>query len=261
MSRVIDDVNVLQDVIANRMAKLFLDFLITIGVLVFLFYINWKLSVCVLVIFPLLVFTISRIGSRVKKFSISVQAKVADISSILQETIGGIEVIKSFTAEEQETKKFKEQNIMNLRLGMRRTRQVAILPPIIEILTTLGLAAIFWYGAREVIAGILSIGELVAFLGYIGLAVNPLNRISRNYSHYERGLASAARIFEILDIEPEIKELPSAVEMPPMKGYIKFKEIFFSYDRKELVLENINLQIKPAQKIALVGPTGVGKTL
>ncbi|MEA1964960.1 MAG: ABC transporter ATP-binding protein [Candidatus Aerophobetes bacterium] len=260
MSRVVDDVNVLQEVIANRMIRLFLNFLIMVGVLAFLFYIDWKLSLCVLAVFPFLLFTINRIGSRVKKFSTSVQAKMADVSSILQETIGGIEVIKSFATEDQEIKKFEEQNIINLRLGMKRAQQVAMLPPIVEILTTLGLVVILWYGAREVIGGVLSIGELVAFLGYVGLAVNPLNQISRNYSHYERGLASAARIFEILDIEPEIKELPSAVEMLPVKGYIKFEDVSFSYNDKELVLENINLDLRPGERIALVGPSGVGKT-
>lgn len=260
MSRVVDDVNILQDVITNRMIKLVSNLLVMVGIWAFLFYIHWRLSLCVLAIFPFLLFIIKRVGSRVRKFSTSVQAKIADISSILQETIGGIEVIKSFTAEEQEIKKFKEQNIINLHLNMKRAREMAMLPPLIEVLTALGLTVILWYGAREVIKGVLSVGELVTFLGYVALAVKPLNQISRNYTYYEQGLASAARIFEILDIEPEIKEAPSAVEMPPMKGYIEFKDVSFGYDKKELVLQNINLEVRSDQKVALVGPSGVGKT-
>jgi len=105
-----------------------------------------------------------------------------------------------------------------------------------------------------------TIGELIAFLGYVGLAVNPLNRIGRDYSQYQQALASAERIFELLDIEPEIKESPGAVEMPRIEGYIKFEGVSFSYNEKELVLENINLDLKPGEKVALVGPSGVGKT-
>jgi len=260
MSRVVDDVNILQDVITNRTIKLISNLLTMIGILSFLFYIHWRLSLCVLAIFPFLLFTIKQVGSRVRKSSTSVQAKIADISSILQETIGGIEVIKSFATEEREVKKFREQIMISFRLNMKRAREVAMLPPIVEVLTTLGLTVILWYGAREVIEGVLSIGELVTFLGYVGLAVNPLNQISRNYSHYEQGLASAARIFEILDIEPEIKEPPSAVEIPPIKGYIEFKDVSFGYNEKELVLENINLDLRPRERVALVGPSGVGKT-
>jgi len=260
MSRVVDDVNILQDVITNRMIKLVSNLLVMVGILAFLFYIHWRLSLSVLAIFPFLLFIIKRVGSRVRKFSTSVQAKIADISSIIQETIGGIEVIKSFTAEEQEIKKFQEQNIINLRLNMKRAREMAMLPPLIEVLTSLGLTVILWYGAREVIKGAFSVGELVTFLGYVALAVKPLNQISRNYTHYEQGLASAARIFEILDIEPEIKEAPSAVEMSPMKGHIEFKDVSFGYDKKELVLQNINLKVRSGQKVALVGPSGVGKT-
>ncbi|GAI27391.1 unnamed protein product, partial [marine sediment metagenome] len=186
--------------------------------------------------------------------------KIADISSILQEVIGGIEVIKSFTMEEHEVRRFQNQTTRNFRLNMKRARIVAILPPIVEILTTLGLVAILWYGGWEVIRGELTIGEFIAFLGYIGLVVNPLNRIGRDYSQYQQALASAERIFELLDIEPEIKESPGVMKMPRIEGYIQFEDVCFSYDEKELVLENIDLDLKPGERVALVGPSGVGKT-
>jgi len=260
MSRAVNDANLLQDALVNNMMRLALNLLLISGILVFIFYIDWHLSLFVLVVFPFLIFVVRRFGSRIKDFSSLVQMKIADISSILQEVIGGIEVIKSFTMEEREVKRFQDQNIMNFRLNMKRTRIVAILPPIVEVLTTLGLVAILWYGGWEVIRGELTIGELIAFLGYVGLAVNPLNRIGRDYSQYQQALASAERIFELLDIEPEIKESPGAVEMPRIEGYIKFEGVSFSYNEKELVLENINLDLKPGEKVALVGPSGVGKT-
>jgi len=260
MSRLISDTNVLQNALVENIMKLILNILLVIGVLIFIFYIHWRLSLLTLFTLPLLIFTLGKLGSRIKKFSNLVQMKIADISSIIQETIGGIEVIKSFATEKQEVERFQTYNVQNFHLNMKRTRLVAILPPLMEILTTIGLSAILWYGGLEVINGNLTIGELVAFLGYVALAVNPLNKIGKNYSRYQQALASAERMFEILDTEPEIKESPKAIEMPRINGYIQFRNVSFSYDDKELVLKDIDLDLRPGEKIALVGRSGVGKT-
>jgi subfamily B ATP-binding cassette protein MsbA len=128
-----------------------------------------------------------------------------------------------------------------------------------EILTLIGLAGILWYGGREVIRGTLSTGELVTFLGYIALAVNPLTYISQTFGIYQQAMASAERVFELMDTESEIKESSQAVEIPYLKGYVQLKNVYFGYD-KESVLENINLEVKPGKRLALVGPSGVGKT-
>lgn len=260
MSRLINDTNVVQNVLIESVMRLILNIFLVIGVLIFIFYIDWSLSLFVLIILPLLIFILGKLGSRIKKFSNLVQTKIADISSIIQEVVGGIEVIKSFVTEKKETQRFRIQNTESFRLNMKRIRFVAILPPLMEILTTIGLAAILWYGGLKVIKGELTIGGLVAFLGYVALAVNPLNRIGRDYSQYQQALACAERMFEILDTEPEIRESPRAIEMPRIKGYIQFKNVFFSYDDKEVVLKDINLDLRPGEKVALVGQSGVGKT-
>ncbi len=260
MSRVVTDVNVLQEIVVESVAKMILNLLIIAGVLGFLFYIHWKLSLCVLAVVPLLALMVRRFGSRIKKFSTAVQVKIADISSLLQETITGIEVVKSFATEEEEVRKFQQENIRNFRLAMKRTRVVALLSPLVEILTTIGLSAILWYGAREVITGRLTTGKLIAFLGYVSLVTHPLNQLGKTYSLYQRALASAERIFEILDTEPEIKELPGALKLPLIEGYIRFENVSFGYNSKELILENISLEIIPGESVALVGPSGVGKS-
>ena len=260
MSRLINDTGLLQNIFVENMMRLTLNILTVVGVLIFVFYIDWRLALFTLLVLPFIGFTLRRFGSRIKKFSNLVQMKVADISSTVQEVLGGIEVIKSFATEEKEVERFQMQNIQNFRLNMRRTRVSAILPPLMEILTTVGLTAILWYGGLEVIRGQLTIGELVAFLGYVALAINPLNRIGKDYSQYQQALASAERIFEILDTEPEIRESPQAREMPRIKGHIQFRNVSFGYDDKELVLKDINLDLRPGEKVALVGRSGVGKT-
>jgi len=259
ISRVVNDVDQLQNALTNTTVNFLTNCLILIGVFGLIFYIHWQLSLFILLIIPILVFTANKFGSWIRKFSSSIQARIAHISSILQETIVGVEVVKGFGAENREIKRFREENARTLQLSLKRTRFIAALAPSMEILTLIGLAGILWYGGREVIKGTLTTGELVTFLGYIALAVNPLAYVSQTIGVYHQAMASAERVFEILDTEPEIRESPQAVEMPSLKGHVELKNVYFGYNG-EPVLENVNLEVKPGKRLALVGPSGVGKT-
>lgn len=259
ISRVINDVDQLQNALTNTTVNFLTNLLILIGVFGLIFYIHWQLSLFVLLIIPILAFTANKFGSWIRKFSSSIQARIANISSILQETIVGVEVVKGFGAENREIKRFREENARALQLSLKRTRFIAALAPSMEILTLIGLAGILWYGGKEVIKGTLTTGELVTFLGYIALVINPLAYVSQTIGVYQQAMASAERVFEILDTKPEIKDSPQVVEMPSMKGYVELKNVYFGYDG-EPVLENINLEVKPGKRLALVGPSGVGKT-
>ena len=259
ISRVINDVDQLQNALTNTTVHFLTNCLILIGVFGLIFYIHWQLSLFVLIVIPIIAFAANKFGASIKKFSGSIQTRIANISSILQETIVGVEVVKSFGAESREIERFKEENARTLQLSIKRTRFIAALTPSMEILTLIGLAGILWYGGREVIRGALSTGELVTFLGYIALAVNPLTYISQTFAVYQQAMASAERVFELMDTEPEIKESPQAVEMPHVKGFVQLKNVYFGYDG-ESVLENIDLEVKPGERLALVGPSGVGKT-
>ncbi len=260
ISRVINDVDVIQNTIANTAVNFFTNLLVLLGVLVLIFYIHWRLSLFVLAILPILGITASRFGLRIRKFTRSVQGKIANISSILQETIAGIEVVKSFGMEAREIERFKEENARTLQLTMKRARIIAALSPVMEVMTLIGLTGVLWYGGREVIRGILTTGELVSFLGYIGLAVNPLSQVGQAYGFYQQAMASAERIFEILDTQPEIRELPGALDLPRIKGWVRFENVYFGYAKEGIVLENINLEVKPGEKVAFVGLSGAGKT-
>ncbi len=259
ISRVINDVDQLQNALTTTTVNFLTNCLILIGVFGLIFYIHWQLSLFVLIVIPIIAFAASKFGQWIRKFSSSIQSRIANISSILQETVVGVEVVKSFGAENREIERFKEENARTLQLSIKRTRFIAALTPSMEILTLIGLAGILWYGGREVIRGTLSTGELVTFLGYIALAVNPLTYISQAFGVYHQAMASAERVFELMDTEPEIKEFSQAVEIPHLKGSVQFRNVHFGYDG-ELVLENIDLEVKPGKRLALVGPSGVGKT-
>ncbi len=260
ISRVVNDVEVIQNAVTAFLSSFFANILVFIGVLGFIFYMNWRLSLCVLAILPFLAFAMGKFGTWIKEFSGFVQSKMADISSRLEETISGIEVVKSFTMERHEIEKFRRINLKMLQLIIRRARVIAALTPLMETLAFIGLIAILWYGGREVVQGELTMGELITFLGYIGIAVNPLSQISQAYGFFQQAIASAERVFEILDTPPEITEIPGAKEMPSIKGQIKFESISFGYNERDLVLENISLTVEPGEKVALVGVSGVGKT-
>ncbi|HDZ49801.1 MAG TPA: ABC transporter ATP-binding protein [Candidatus Aerophobetes bacterium] len=259
ISRVINDVDQLQNALTNTTVNFITNCLILTGVFGLIFYIHWQLSLFVLIVIPIIAFAANKFGASIRKFSSSIQSRIANISSILQETVVGVEVVKSFGAENREIERFKEENARTLQLSIKRTRFIAALTPSMEILTLIGLAGILWYGGREVIRGALSTGELITFLGYIALAVNPLTYISQTFGVYQQAMASAERVFELMDTEPEIKESPQAVDIPHLKGYVQFKNVHFGYDG-ESVLENIDLEVKPGERLALVGPSGVGKT-
>lgn len=259
ISRVINDVDQLQNALTNTTVNFLTNCLILIGAFGLIFYIHWQLSLFVLIVIPIIAFAANKFGQWIRRFSSSIQTRIANISSILQETIVGVEVVKSFGAENREIERFKEENARTLQLSIKRTRFIAALTPSMEILTLIGLAGILWYGGREVIRGTLSTGELVTFLGYIALVVNPLTYISQTFGIYQQAMASAERVFELMDTEPEIKESPQAVEMPHLKGFVQMKNVYFGYNG-ESVLDNINLEVKPGKRLALVGLSGVGKT-
>jgi len=259
ISRVINDVDQLQNALTNTTVNFLTNCLILIGAFGLIFYIHWQLSLFVLIVIPIIAFAANKFGQWIRRFSSSIQTRIANISSILQETIVGVEVVKSFGAENREIERFKEENARTLQLSIKRTRFIAALTPSMEILTLIGLAGILWYGGREVIRGTLSTGELVTFLGYIALVVNPLTYISQTFGIYQQAMASAERVFELMDTEPEIKESPKAVEMPHLKGFVQMKNVYFGYNG-ESVLDNINLEVKPGKRLALVGLSGVGKT-
>jgi len=260
MSHITNDVSALQNALVDSVIELFTESMILIGSMATMFYLHWKLSLLTCITLPLIAQVMSIFGKRLRRASRVMQERVADITSVLQETISSVRVIKSFVREDYEIGRFNKENDSNLRAQMKSAQLMATLTPIIEFLAAIGITVIIWYGGREVINGNLTSGSLIAFLIYAVNISNPVKRLSRVYANIQRALAAAQRVFEVLDTEPEIQNLPGAKVLPRITGRVAFENVDFSYKPGEPALSNLSLVAEAGQMIAIVGPSGAGKT-
>ncbi len=260
MSSVTNDVSALQAALVDSMVEMVTEAMILIGSLGAMFFLHWKLSLLTLITMPLVLQAINTFGKKLRKAGRVLQERAADITAILQETISGIRVIKSFAREDYETDRFKQENFYNFRAQMKTSQLLATLTPVIEFLSAIGVTVIIWYGGMEVIDGNLTSGALIAFLIYVVNLANPVKRLSRVYGNIQKSLAAAERVFDILDTEPDIKDMPGAVALPAIKGHVALEHLSFAYSPGQYALRDVSLEVKPGQTIAIVGPSGAGKT-
>ena len=260
ISRLTNDLTVVQEAVTAGWRDFIHDVLLLIGVLVAAFWIHWRLTVVALLVFPLVGFTINVFSGKIRFFSRQMQDKVAEIAAQLQETLTGVRVVKAFTMEEQERARFAGTNKQTFVAGMKSAQAMATVFPVVELLTVLGMVAVLWYGVHEVVAGRLLEGDLIAFIGYIGMTAAPINGITRAINQFQQGFAAADRVFSLLDEEIEVKERRKPHELKSVEGRAAFENVHFSYRPGVPVLEDINLTVEPGEVVALVGPSGAGKS-
>lgn len=260
MSYVTNDVAAVQGGIVDNMIELVTESSILIGSLVFMFYLDWKLSLLTLFTLPLIAQTIKVFGGKLRNSSRKVQERAADITSVLQESISAIRVIKSFAREDYAIERFNKENHHNFRANMKNSQIMATLTPVIEFLAAIGVTIIIWYGGREVIENRLTTGEMIAFLTYVVNLSNPIKRLSRTYGNIQRALAAADRVFSIIDTKPEIENAQNAVDLPAVVGEVAFNNLTFAYQTGDAAIRGFELTARAGQMIAIVGPSGAGKT-
>ncbi|MDD4600509.1 MAG: lipid A export permease/ATP-binding protein MsbA [Negativicutes bacterium] len=260
MSYITNDVAALQGALIDSLIEMVTEGMILIGSVAAMFYLDWKLSLLTFITMPLIAHTMKIFGKKMRSASATLQERTADITSVLQESISAERVIKSFVREDFEIDRFNRQNFSNFRAQMRTAQLTATLTPMIEFLAAIGVTVIIWLGGREVIEGQLTAGALIAFLIYAVNISNPVKRLSRVYSNIQKALAAADRIFAVLDTKPEIKDAPDAIALPSIKGHVTFDKVGFAYKEGEPVLQNVDIDAAPGQMVAIVGPSGAGKT-
>ncbi len=203
---------------------------------------------------------IDKAASKLRRVGSVIQERLAMVAAIAQEALSSIKIVRSFATEEEEYKRFEEESNLHFKALMKGTQVRGILEGFVEVILIAALALILWIGGRSVIAGSLTAGGLIAFCTYVGLLVQPVRVLSRVVSTIQQGVASADRVFEILDEANEVPLAENPITHPKMEGRVVFEDVRFSYDESKPVLKDINFEIKPGEKIAIVGPTGAGKS-
>lgn len=260
MSYITNDVSAMQSAIVDNLIELVTESSILIGSLAMMIYLDWKLSLLTLMTIPLVGFAMKIFGRKLKRSSTVIQERAAEITSLLQESISAIRVVKSFVRETYEIKRFEEQNWKNFQAAMKNVKLSSLLTPTVEFLAAIAVTFIVWFGGYEVVNEVITAGELVAFLTYAVNLANPVKRLSRVYAAIQRAMAAADRVFAVMDLEEKITDVPGAKPLPPIKGQVEFKDITFSYKEGQPALQHISLKAEPGQMIALVGPSGSGKS-
>lgn len=263
ISRFTNDINVIQQTITEPMGSIVRDPVTIIGFLIFIFCkVDPGLAIVSMVIFPPVVILIRKLGGKVRKITGEAQVKIADITSILQETLSGIRVVQAFGMEEYERKKFFTETNRFFKVTMRCARVYLVSSPVMELLGAVGIAIILLYAGLRVMpgSGTMTAGDFVAFLGAVFSMYAPCKNLTRVNNMMQQAKVASARVFEILDVESEVRECDAAQPLPRLKHEVSFNNVSFSYDGKKKVLEDINLKAGVGEIIAIVGTSGVGKT-
>lgn len=260
MSRATADVDMLKRFYGFGIMHLFQGTVTFIGVILVIFYMHWQLAALTVLALPLIVVTILRFGKRVGPAYQAIQEQLAELTSVLQENLTGIRVVKAFGREEGEGAKFDGENTALLKKNLSAVRIWAYYFPFLSFLTGLAAAAILWFGGREVILGRLQLGELIAFNSYLLLLIMPMRMLGWVVNLSQRALTSAARVYELLDTELDIADREDATELTAVHGEIAFHDVTFAYREGAEALKGISFTAKPGETVAIVGTTGSGKT-
>lgn len=260
VSRMTNDTAILQNLVSSVMVNLIVQSVTFLGMMGFLLYINWRLTLITFAILPLTVLLLYRAAKKLRFVGHSIQRELAALSAVVQEAFSAVRVVRSFATEDLELERFRSTNTSNFKAVMKGVQTQSVLSNGIEVVLIGALALILWLGGRSVVRGELSPGELIAFLGYLGFLVQPIRVFTSVVSSMQLGLASADRIFGLLDTPEETTSPVDPIPLGAMKGRVSFRNVSFAYEAGQPVLRNISLDVRPGEKIAVVGPTGSGKS-
>ncbi len=260
MARLTNDISLIQYAFTKIPANIIRDGFIVIILAALLGYLHLTFAVVALMGFPPAIYLIVRLGKKLRRIARKTQSKMADLYSILQETVSGIKIVKAFGMENYEIKKFSRENKQYYNIIMRSVRVEALTGPLMEFIGVIGLTIIVWFGGRDVINGVWTAGSFFAFMGAVFSTYNPVRNLSNLNNVMQQALAASERVFSIIDEVPTIVEIKSPISLSQIKHEISFHNIHLSYNNEGFVLKGINLKVEKGRIIALVGPSGGGKT-
>jgi ATP-binding cassette subfamily B protein len=260
ISRVTDDIEAIQSFIMNGLLGVLINVMTLLGMIGVMFWLNWKFTLIALSVVPILFVIVYSYTRRIKKAAREVRKKEGEITSVVQEVLSSIRVVKAFAREDYEVRRLEQESLEAVDIALHARTLKAKLTPLVGIVVAVGTGLVLWFGARLVMSGALTAGSLVVFILYLGKMYKPMQEISKMTDTYSKAAVGYERLREILDTGLDVKDLPKAKHAPKFKGEIEFENVSFSYTPDSQTLKDVSFKIKAGQLSALVGPTGAGKT-
>ena len=261
ISRFLVDINQMRGAVSNAWVSLGKDAMTLIGLIGVTFYQDWRLALIAFIIFPAALLPIVKLGRRMRKVTANTQREMGLFTTLLEQTIQGIRVVKAYSMEAYERGRVSEivERVFNLTMKAERTR--ALSSPIMETLGGVAVGIVIFYGGYRVIHGNTDAGSFFSFITALLLAYEPMKRLANLNAALQQGLAGADRLFQMLDMEPAIQEAPNARDLPkPVKGAVEFRNVGFAYTSDRTTLNDLSLTVPAGKTVALVGPSGAGKS-
>ncbi len=259
MSRITSDVGYVQGAVSEAVTSLLKDSFTLICLVFVIFYRDWQLAIIAMFVFPLTIYPIAKFGGKMRNIATRTQVTMGSLTTLLQETIAGTRIVKAFSMEEYESRRFAKENEHLFKLAMKSVSVSAVSSPFMEFLGGIGIAAIVFYGGYQVINGVSTPGTFFSFLTALIMLYEPVKRLTNVNNTIQQGIAGAERVFSIIDIVPDIKNDADATDLPKISRGIDIKDVTFCYEETP-VLKNVNLSIKAGEVVAFVGMSGGGKT-
>ncbi|MEA3222344.1 MAG: lipid A export permease/ATP-binding protein MsbA [Thermodesulfobacteriota bacterium] len=266
ISRITNDVNMVQASVTNAITGLVRESFTMAGLIFVVFYRDWRLALAAMVVFPVVVYPIVKFGNRLKHYSTKSMRVMGNVMTILDEALSGIRIVKAYDMEDYEGARFSEENRRFYRNWMRRLAIRAFSTPLMEFIAGISIAFMLWYGGMGVIKGTSTPGNFFSFMTALFMLYAPIRKFNELNIVVQEGIAAAKRVFDVLDTKPDIKDNPGAVELGRVKGDVEYRDVWFSYDttrdsaERVYVLRDINLHAAPGNMVAIVGESGAGKT-
>lgn len=260
VARVTADIGRLQEVSVTAVMPLVANLMTLVGMCVVMLLLNWKLALVVVALIPIFGVALRRRGGRIRGAARRQRSQEGAMAASAAESMSAIKVVQAYTLEETLDRSFASQNQASLTEGVQTKRLSAGLERWTDVLTGVGTAAVLWYGARLVLAGEISPGDLVVFFLYLKIALKPLRDMAKYSARLAAAAAAGERVLDVLDTEPEIHDRPDAVSVSSVRGHVRFENVSLSYEADRPVLHGVDLELRPGEHVALVGPSGGGKS-
>jgi subfamily B ATP-binding cassette protein MsbA len=260
ISRLMNDVGVIQNLLTETPMDALKHLVTIIGGVGFLLVMNWRLCLLILILLPLLALVARIFGKRLKALSMKIQDQTAAVTTLIEEVVSGIREVKSFVQGQREEARFRLGIEGLLATTMQRTAVLAVFVPVITFFTFVMAIGVLWYGGKQVIEGQLSPGDLFAFVLFAGILIGPFGSAARIFTQVKEVQGAMTRVFELLDTPLDIQDSPDSRSLVPIRGDVEFEEVQFAYEDRPPVLDTVSFSIKAGECVALVGPTGAGKT-